>query len=62
MSIWWLIMSLPRCMPSQAPRADSPNDVAPGILAETALGPLYIGGSFGDSGHHKWFLQIGKAF
>jgi len=49
-------------MPSQAPRADSPNDVAPGILAETALGPLYIGGSFGDSGHHKWFLQIGKAF
>jgi NTE family protein len=39
-----------------------PNDVAAGILAETALGPLYIGGSFGDSGHHKWFFQIGKAF
>ena len=21
-----------------------------------------FGGSFGDTGHHKWFFQIGKAF
>ena len=44
------------------PESKFPNDVAAGVLAETAFGPLYIGGSFGDTGHHKWFFQIGKAF
>ena len=46
------------------PRAESgfPNDFAAGILAETAFGPLYLGGSFGDTGHRKWFFQVGKAF
>jgi NTE family protein len=44
------------------PESGFPNDVAAGILAETALGPFFIGGSFGDSGHHKWFFQIGKIF
>lgn len=39
-----------------------PNDVAIGILAETALGPLFIGGSAGDTGHRKWFLQLGHVF
>jgi NTE family protein len=44
--------------------ADSnlPNDVAAGLLAETAVGPLFIGGSVGDSGHRKWFFQLGRVF
>jgi NTE family protein len=39
-----------------------PNDFAAGILAETVLGPFFIGGSAGDSGHHKWFFQLGRVF
>jgi len=39
-----------------------PNDVAFGVLAETAVGPFLIGGSIGDSGHRKWFFQLGKVF
>ncbi len=39
-----------------------PNDFAAGILAETAVGPLVLGGSVGDSGHRKWFFQLGRVF
>jgi len=39
-----------------------PNDVALGVLAETAVGPLVFGGSVGDSGHRKWFFQLGRVF
>jgi NTE family protein len=39
-----------------------PNDLSAGVLAETAFGPLVIGGSFGDSGHHKWYFQLGRVF
>jgi NTE family protein len=39
-----------------------PNDVAIGVLAETAVGPLVFGGSVGDSGHRKWFFQLGRVF
>lgn len=39
-----------------------PNDVALGFLAETAVGPFFIGGSLGDSGHRKWFFQLGRVF
>lgn len=39
-----------------------PNDFAGGILAETALGPFFLGGSVGDSGHYKWFFQLGHVF
>src|SRR5713226_2287933 len=39
-----------------------PNDVAAGFLAETALGPFFVGGSVGDSGHRKWFFQLGRVF
>ena len=39
-----------------------PNDFAGGVLAETALGPLFLGGSVGDSGHHNWFFQLGRVF
>jgi len=43
-------------------RTEFPNDVAAGFLAETALGPFFIGGSVGDSGHRKWFFQLGRVF
>ena len=39
-----------------------PSDVAAGILAQTALGPIFLGGSVGDTGHHKWFFQLGRVF
>jgi len=39
-----------------------PNAVAAGFLAETAVGPFFIGGSVGDSGHRKWFFQLGRVF
>ena len=39
-----------------------PNDLAFGVLAETAVGPLVFGGSVGDSGHRKWFFQLGRVF
>ena len=39
-----------------------PNDVAAGVLAETVIGPLFVGGSVGDTGHHKWFFQLGRVF
>jgi len=32
------------------------------VLAETAFGPLVIGGSLGDSGHRKWYFQLGRVF
>jgi NTE family protein len=39
-----------------------PNDVAAGVIAQTAFGPFFIGGSVGDSGHQKWFFQLGRVF
>jgi NTE family protein len=39
-----------------------PDDVAAGVLAETVLGPFFVGGSVGDSGHRKWFFQLGRVF
>ncbi len=39
-----------------------PNDVAVGFLAQTAVGPLFIGGSVGDTGHSKWFFEFGHVF
>lgn len=42
--------------------SELPNDVAVGFLAETAVGPFFIGGSVGDSGHRKWFFQLGRVF
>ncbi|HXX99484.1 MAG TPA: patatin-like phospholipase family protein [Candidatus Limnocylindrales bacterium] len=46
--------------PLQAPRLSI--DGASGLLAETALGPVFVGGSVGDSGHEKWFFQLGRVF
>jgi len=45
-----------------SPEAKFPTDVEAGVVAETALGPLFIGGSVGDSGHQKWFFQLGRVF
>ena len=39
-----------------------PNDVNIGVLAETAFGPLVVGGSYGDSGHRKLYFQLGRVF
>lgn len=39
-----------------------PNDIAAGVLAETSFGPLLMGASIGDSGHRKWFFQLGHVF
>ena len=39
-----------------------PNDFAAGVLAETTLGPFFVGGSAGDTSHHKWFFQLGHVF
>jgi NTE family protein len=39
-----------------------PDDVTAGVLAETVLGPFFVGGSLGDSGHRKWFFQLGRVF
>jgi NTE family protein len=43
-----------------APRLSG--DGAGGIVADTFLGPVYIGGSIGDTGHEKWFFQLGRVF
>ncbi len=46
-----------------APNASKfPNDAAVGFLAETSIGPLFIGGSVGDTGHAKWFFELGHVF
>jgi len=42
--------------------SEFPNDFAAGVLAETALGPFFVGGSVGDNSHHKWFFQLGHVF
>ncbi|MGB7847264.1 MAG: patatin-like phospholipase family protein [Candidatus Acidiferrum sp.] len=46
--------------PFPAPRLSG--DVAAGLLAETAFGPVFVGGSVGDTGHQKWFFQLGRVF
>jgi NTE family protein len=39
-----------------------PNDISGGLIVKTLLGPIYGGGSIGDSGHRKWFVGIGRVF
>jgi NTE family protein len=46
--------------PLGAPRLSG--DGAAGVIADTFVGPVFIGGSVGDSGHHKWFFQLGRVF
>jgi NTE family protein len=44
------------------PVSQFPVDADLGVLAETAVGPFFFGGSLGDSGHRKWFFQLGRIF
>lgn len=46
--------------PFGAPRLSG--DGAAGVIADTAFGPIFVGGSVGDTGHHKWFFQLGRVF
>jgi NTE family protein len=39
-----------------------PNDGAAGLIARTPLGPLFFGGSVGDTGHATWFFSLGHVF
>lgn len=45
-----------------ADQSKFPNDFAAGVIAQTAFGPFFLGGSIGDSGHQKWFFQLGRVF
>jgi NTE family protein len=46
--------------PFGAPRLSG--DGAAGVVADTAFGPIFLGGSVGDTGHRKWFFQLGRVF
>ena len=37
-------------------------DVAAGVIMNTIFGPVLVGGSVGESGHRKWFFQLGRVF
>ena len=39
-----------------------PTDGAAGVIAQTALGPIFVGGSVGDTGHATWFFSLGRVF
>ena len=39
-----------------------PNDGSVGLVLETLFGPVFIGGSLGDSGHHRVYFSLGKLF
>ncbi len=39
-----------------------PNDGAAGLIVRTALGPVFVGGSVGDTGHATWFFALGRIF
>lgn len=32
------------------------------LAAKTAIGPVFLGASFGDKGHRKWFFGLGRIF
>ena len=47
----------------RAPEASRlPNDGSLGLVAETLLGPLFVGGSVGDSGHRRVYFSLGRVF
>jgi NTE family protein len=39
-----------------------PNDVAGLVIIKTFIGPIFGGGSIGDSDHRKWFFGLGRIF
>lgn len=32
------------------------------LVAKTLLGPIYLGGSWGDRGHRRWYFGLGRVF
>lgn len=39
-----------------------PFDGAAGLIINTLVGPVVVGGAVGDTGHYKLFFEIGKAY
>ncbi|AFL88323.1 putative esterase of the alpha-beta hydrolase superfamily [Terriglobus roseus DSM 18391] len=39
-----------------------PTDGVAGMIAVTAVGPVFVGGAVGDTGHAKWFFSLGHVF
>jgi NTE family protein len=39
-----------------------PTDGAAGAIVRTAIGPVFLGGSIGDTGHATWFFALGRIF
>ncbi|MBV8866951.1 MAG: BamA/TamA family outer membrane protein [Acidobacteriaceae bacterium] len=39
-----------------------PNDAVVGVIMETIIGPVLVGGSVGGDSHCKWFFEIGRVF
>jgi NTE family protein len=43
-------------------RANAFHDGLLGIIAETPLGGIFVGGSVGEQGHRKFFFRVGRIF
>jgi NTE family protein len=39
-----------------------PSDGSAGIIINTLLGPIVLGGAIGDAGHYKFYFEIGRAY
>jgi NTE family protein len=39
-----------------------PLDGSLAVVARTAIGPVFIGGSLGNAGHRKWWFGVGRTF
>jgi NTE family protein len=39
-----------------------PTDAFGGLIVNTFLGPVLIGGAYGATGHHKVFFRLGRVF
>jgi NTE family protein len=39
-----------------------PLDAVAGVILDYAFGPVFLGGSWGESGHRKFFFHLGKQF
>jgi len=55
-------LAKPYALPGLAKPPGLPNDGVVGLIAQTILGPVLIGGSMGDAAHREWFFQLGRVF
>jgi NTE family protein len=39
-----------------------PNDVSVAVIVKSVIGPIYGGGSIGESGHRRWYFGLGRVF